>query len=951
MERKNVIKIKDRNKKVTLEEFEELIWPEMLKMANYLYRRGVTHLNVRYFGKPVKTSIISIEDEQQQSLHDWIVKNQLLSETINITMNQPKQDALKKSSFTNSDIKVCGRILIDIDTVRSTGTSATDEKVKQARIVADNVLKIIGSCGIDNYLLANSGNGIHILLEGDFENQPDNFRKNLLQALAFKFDTEFAKIDVLTHDPVRLTKLYGCIATKGEPSDEAPHRQSYVEKFSENSNSNNLTKLGQWVEETLRKKQGQVEKTPIAEKEKGIWIKASAKAWADHYSLSFKEKAGDNPNIKILSFEQCPLKEHTNSTYGFALIQSGDFVKAQCMHKSHENITIYDFKKKYPLPDNAKIVPKSIDQDSLLAGEKYDFFPYILSNDGVILRKEDGKKITIGSPVYISVIQKSVEDNTVQYQLTYKSNNFWEVIWVDGSYIQTGMLKKLSRFGLEFKANFENHLIDFLIAQKQTVEISYVHSRIGWDFRNDKPVLRLFNTYGDADNLHISQLIEGSVFDLKPVGTYDTWLKMVRMDVLGTYMEMMIAIGFASIVFAYLKGTTYPDLSAPLINLSNKTSTGKTTSQIFAVSLFSAPTTSMDSMNATMNSIIGTLANNNGIIYALDELATNSTIDITQLIYAVSTGKDRKRLNQDGTLRLRSTFSTMIITSAENPLSTFVKNETGIRPRIIEFSGKIWTKNAKAAENIKKVSNKNYGQAGIVFVERLFKEGHEIINEVFEIEKAEMIKSLPQSPIKDRVANNYALITTAAKLIIQLLDIPLRYDFIKEELVKLESDAVELSKKDQQSVDEKVLEFLISNGHHFVHFANAKKPVFGAWGVSQQKPEYIQINIFKNRFEEALKKIAKVENPKRIIQDLVTEGVIHSEGDRKNKRLNVDNRKRVPTFEFHLELEYASYFGFAIPRNLENQGREITDNEVSGSPIINDERANNEVIQDDDLEF
>lgn len=940
MESKKVIKIMNSNEKITMEEFKEFIWPEMLKVANYLYRRGITHLNVRYLGKPVKTSIISIENEEQSSLYHWIVNNQLWADTINITMNQPKKDSLKKSSIGSTDIDVCGRMLIDIDTTRPAGTSAPDGKVKVARKVADDVLEVFKKCGIKNYLVANSGNGIHILLEGKFNDFPDSFRKKLLQALALEFDREDAKIDVVTHDSARLTKLYGCIATKGVPTEETPHRQSYVEAFFEESIPNDLSKLNQWVEETLSKKQSEESVAVIPKRDKKILMKASAKKWADHYGFSYKEKAGDKPGITILSFDKCPMRDHTNSPYGFALIQSGDFVMAQCMHESDKGITINDFNELYPRPEKAKIGPKAIVHSQLLAGEKYDFFPCILSNDGLVLEKEDGKKIKIGSPVYVSIIQKSIEDNAVKYQLSYKSNDLWEQIWVDGSYIQAGMLKKLSKFGLEFKANFENHLIDFLIAQKQTVEVRYSHSRIGWDFRHMEPVVRLFNTHGNAKDMYSSQLVDGAIFDLKPVGTYETWLQMVKSDVLGTYMEMMLAIGFSGMVFAYLKGTTYPDLTAPCFNTSNRTGTGKTTGQLFCVSLFSSPISSMDSMNATMNSIIGTLANNHGILYALDELATNSSIDITQLVYAVSTGKDRKRLNQDGTVRERSSFSTMILTSAENPLATFVKNETGMRSRIIEFSGKIWTKSASSSERIKHVSNNNYGQAGIKFVEQLFEEGHQIITSTFEEEKKVMIAELPQSSVKERIANNYALITTAARLVIQLLEIPIRYDFIKNELILLEQEAIEFAKNEQQGIDEKVLEFLLSNGQHFIQFSNAKKPVYNAWGICQRKNDYIQVNVFKNKFEDVVKKLVKVENPKRIIQELIEVGMLHKEGDRKNKRINVDNRKRVPTYEFHLDLEYASYFGFSLPRSLEIKAREVPSSNVS-----------NEDIESDDLEF
>jgi len=940
--REDLIKITEKDTQVTKEEFDKLLWPKMRETTDYLKRKGITHLNVRHFakGKPTKTSIVSIEAEQQRPLYQWIINNQVWGKTINITFNQPEKAALSKTSFGNTDFKEPNGVLIDVDTVRKAGTSATIQMVSVSEKIVKKIEKLWKDLGINNYLVAFSGNGMHIILHGDFKNYPNTFRKKLLEALASEFDEPEAKIDTVTHDAARLTKLYGCMATKGDPTEETPHRQSYIVSIHEDKKPNDLSKLNQWVEETLKKNQSEARKTPTLEEKKMVWMKGNAKKWADHYGFSYKEKAGDKPGITILSFEKCPMKDHTNSPYGFALIQSGDFVMVQCMHESHKEITIYDFNELYPRPDEAKIGPKPISQTHLSAGEKYDFFPYLLSNEGLVWKKGDDKKIKISSPVYINGIKKSIEDNTVQYQLMYKSNDLWEKIWVDGSYIQAGMLKKLSRVGLEFKANFENNLVDFLIEQKQTVEVCYSHKRIGWDFRHMEPVFRLFNSYGNANDMFVSQLDEGAIFDLKPTGNYDTWLQMVKTDVLGTYMEMMVAVGFASMVFAYLKGTTYPELTAPFINLSNRTSTGKTTSQVFAVSLFSSPNSSMDSMNATMNSIIGTLANNHGILYALDELATNSTIDVTQLVYAVSTGKDRKRLNQDGTIRKRSSFSTMILTSAENPLTTFVKNETGMRARIIEFSGKTWTKSAISSEKIKQVSNNNYGQAGIKFVKRLFEEGHQIITSTFEEEKRVMIAELPQSSVKERIANNYALITTAARLVIQLLEIPIRYDFIKNELILLEQEAIEFAKNEQQGIDEKVLEFLLSNGQHFVQFSNAKKPVYNAWGICQRKNDYIQVNIFKNKFEDVVKKLANVENPKRIIQELIDIGMIYKEGDRKNKRINVDNRKRVPTYEFHLDLEYAAYFSFSLPRSLEINAKEITQQKIS----IDD-------IDPDDLEF
>src|SRR5262249_27339922 len=95
--------------------------------------------------------------------------------------------------------------------------------------------KVLGACrgsleanehGLAGAIVGDSGNGFHLCYPIDLPNNDANqeFVKNLLKALASQCDTEGAKVDVKTFDAVRIWKLYGTIARKGEPTQDRPHR-------------------------------------------------------------------------------------------------------------------------------------------------------------------------------------------------------------------------------------------------------------------------------------------------------------------------------------------------------------------------------------------------------------------------------------------------------------------------------------------------------------------------------------------------------------------------------------------------------------------------------------------------------------------------------------------------------------------------------------------------------
>lgn len=134
---------------------------------------------------------------------------------------------------SDADIIQRDWLLVDLDPVRPSGTSATDDEKQSAYDVMRQVYKIcFPSTDKPDFpapqIVGDSGNGYHLLwrLNG-IENTPEAERavSGFLEGLKH-FDTPEVKIDTSVSNASRICKLYGTMANKGEDTPERPHRMS-----------------------------------------------------------------------------------------------------------------------------------------------------------------------------------------------------------------------------------------------------------------------------------------------------------------------------------------------------------------------------------------------------------------------------------------------------------------------------------------------------------------------------------------------------------------------------------------------------------------------------------------------------------------------------------------------------------------------------------------------------
>jgi hypothetical protein len=117
---------------------------------------------------------------------------------------------------------------IDLDPVRPSGISSSDQEHSIAIERAFQIRDALRQEGWPNPIPGDSGNGAHLLYSVDLPTNGNEFVKRCLQALAHRFDDDRVKIDQKVFNPARIWKLYGTVNRKGDNVADRPHRLARI---------------------------------------------------------------------------------------------------------------------------------------------------------------------------------------------------------------------------------------------------------------------------------------------------------------------------------------------------------------------------------------------------------------------------------------------------------------------------------------------------------------------------------------------------------------------------------------------------------------------------------------------------------------------------------------------------------------------------------------------------
>ena len=196
-------------------------------------------IELRAFHKGKKRTDAGYFDfEHRNDLADAACRLNASGAAVYVTLNRIDRQLLGRynnrieqyaaSTSTDANIQRRRWLLLDFDPTRPKDTSATEAQLEAAKVTSALCYEYLKTQGWPDPIVAESGNGMHLLYPLDLPNDNDtrDLIKGALGGLAARFNTEQVTLDQSVFNAGRITKLYGTVANKGDSTQATPWRLS-----------------------------------------------------------------------------------------------------------------------------------------------------------------------------------------------------------------------------------------------------------------------------------------------------------------------------------------------------------------------------------------------------------------------------------------------------------------------------------------------------------------------------------------------------------------------------------------------------------------------------------------------------------------------------------------------------------------------------------------------------
>lgn len=236
-------------------------------------------------------------------------------------------------------------------------------------------------------------------------------------------------------------------------------------------------------------------------------------------------------------------------------------------------------------------------------------------------------------------------------------------------------------------------------------------------------------------------------------------------------MQFMISISIGALLLAYLSMLYNVPVKSFVVNIVNKSTTGKTGSQELAASMISSikDSTVFAPLYGTEAAIVHSLQGN-GIIKNFDEgtAAGNLNWKAEGLIYTISNDRGKARLQSDGKPRKSTDFKTIVTISSEEAFFESSSNRhQGLAVRLHQYRDLQFTINREHSEAVHKLAAENSGIIGCKVVEQLMSEDDGDLLERYNNHRDYMRKLIGSHAcsLTERLIGQYSLILLAADIL------------------------------------------------------------------------------------------------------------------------------------------------------------------------------------------
>ncbi len=243
------------------------------------------------------------------------------------------ENRLGRGEATTADADIVRRrwLPIDVDPVRPSGVSATDEERAAAIATTGAIREALAANGWPAPIVADSGNGGHLLYRVDLPNDGEStdLVKGVLAELDRRFSTDRAKVDTANCNTARIWKLYGTVGRKGDSTTDRPHRRSAIVSTPESPETVSSDLLRALIAESPIEAGRQSVDPAIASVRDPSF---DLRRWLDDHGIAI---ASEKPwqGCTLYALAQCPFSDaHADGAYAIQFPNSA--VHAGCKHDS-----------------------------------------------------------------------------------------------------------------------------------------------------------------------------------------------------------------------------------------------------------------------------------------------------------------------------------------------------------------------------------------------------------------------------------------------------------------------------------------------------------------------------------------------------------------------------------------------------------------------------------------
>lgn len=570
---------------------------------------------------------------------------------------------------------------------------------------------------------------------------------------------------------------------------------------------------------------------------------------------------------------------------------------------------------------------------------------YFIEDGAIWLTGRDDKPAKrLLSTLVIVEVKRDIFSQEESYLLNYLNGDTWIETRINASILTMNNIDSLVKLGVDVIPANRALVVAYLIAQRHLAPIVKQYEQVGWHELDDGQLHFLSSTVTLQPEGQDNWNHDDTKLDLTPVGTSAHYLSELAILIKGNFnLQMAVAIGLSGSLMWPLKQWIDKDLTTLVVNFVGASTTGKTTAASLAISVAGDPSVTSNgpasTWKQTPNALVTSLANNKGIPRLLDELNTYPYKDVTSMIYDLSNGQEKQRLNKDGVPRGVASWCTTIISTAE--VSIFTKTASandGLRVRVLELTVP-WTASSEEAGRVKMFASNNYGALLPVFIEHLLTDGvdafKEKLIEAYDHCYNSILPLLPETKFKERIAARCAVITTTGMMASEAFNWGLELDAMNDWLIHGLSD---FSEDISERAANDFIQWLIANQSSLLTKNRFYTPHV-IIGRIESETNHIHCDIIKNILVNQLKEMG-YEDPKVVIDLWLKSGFVKPSSDRPTVR-TVIGGVRETSYRLIISKEYYSdfknVFYVSDPDESEEQlddSKVATINEIPKNPLI-----------------